>query len=86
MKKVRISLSVFAIALALGATFAFAPINPVFEYIDNPSNEPDQCIQKSLTCQVDESLVRCRMTTDSPILREHGNATTQCGRQLWKTP
>lgn len=82
MKKIRIILSVAAILFAVGASFAsrIAPSMTGYEFIPAGGGEPEQCIQRTVDCDVSGSNP-CTLNTHD-VRRD--NTVTHCGSSLKK--
>lgn len=82
MKKVRIFLSVFAVALAVTATFAMRLNPPMigFEYIPASGSAPAQCVERTVDCVI-EANNECQLNSHD-VYRP--DAQTNCGILLKK--
>lgn len=80
MKKVRVILSIMALVLAIGGTFAtqYKPADSItaFEYIPGP---PVICSDMTTSCSLNSAIV---CTINNHEVRANNSTSSSCGAQL----
>jgi hypothetical protein len=85
MEKTRVTLTVIAFCISIGGSIdssTFLQI-PVYEFMDLPGSENDQCKAIEFECSFGSHELAVLLIQSHPHLRSTNNIATQCGVALY---